>query len=242
MAIVDADVIETAIAAVVVATEIATNATPVAEIAVAIETVIGDNKVDRSKMPNLLLRTSVVTSVRTRVNVADVRTVAATSRVAKTVVARMDAVVIAQSAVRAMPNAPPHRHPLPLKMPRSLRALRRSRRRAVARPRARTPLRALRPQTALSRTVRAAPVAAVVVVAVADAAAACVICPPAQPRATMPQGWMPRWAISLTRATRRVNRNRCRIRPLPRLHRAARKSLSSCPRRRKTRPASAGRG
>jgi len=105
-------VIETAIEAVVVATEIETSAKPVAEIAVAIETVIGDNKGDRSRTRNPLHRTSAATNVRTTLNVADVKTVAATSRVARTVVAMRVVVVIARSAVHAPPNAPLQPHPL----------------------------------------------------------------------------------------------------------------------------------
>lgn len=167
--IVVAGVIETAIAVVVVATEIVMSARPVAEIAVAIETVI-EGKDDRSRTPSPPHRTSAATSGRTTVNVVDARTVAATSRVAKTVV-----VVIVTSAVRATPSAP--LRPQPLKTPHTLKAQRQLRRKAVARRRARTPLRALQPRMALNRTVKAAYVADVAVVVVVDAAA-CEICLP----------------------------------------------------------------
>lgn len=51
-----------------------------------------------------------------------------------------------------------------------------------------------------------------------------------------------RWAISLTRVTRRVSRNRCCRAIRPRLHRTAQRPLSTCLRRPKAQPASAGRG
>jgi len=111
------DEIETAIAGVAVATVIATSATPVAEIAVAIETGIGDNKDDRSKTPSPRRRTSVETSGKTTANVADVKTV-----VARTVVAMRVVDVIAQSAFRATPSAPLLPHPLSPPLP--LRLLR----------------------------------------------------------------------------------------------------------------------
>ncbi len=117
----DAGVIETAIAAAVVATGIETSARPVAvsatiaETAVAIETVIVD-KGDPSKTASPPPRTSGAENVRTTDSVADVtrvaeKKVAETSRVAMTVV-----VVIAKSAVRVRPNAPQPRPPL-LKTP-----------------------------------------------------------------------------------------------------------------------------
>ena len=118
-----AGVIETAIAADAVATEIETSAKPVAVsvttagTAVAIETVIVD-PVDRSKTPSLPRpRTSGVANARMTASVADVRTVAETSRVAKTVVAMRVVVVIARSAARARPNAL-QRRPPPRKTPR----------------------------------------------------------------------------------------------------------------------------
>jgi hypothetical protein len=125
---VGAGVIETAIAADAVATEIETSAKPVAVsvttagTVVAIETVIVD-PVDRSRTPSLPRpRTSGVANVRMTASVADVRTVAETSRVAKTVVAKTVVamrvvVVIARSAARARPNAPQRRLP-PRKTPR----------------------------------------------------------------------------------------------------------------------------
>jgi hypothetical protein len=120
---VGAGVIETAIAADAVATEIETSAKPVAVsvttagTVVAIETVIVD-PVDRSRTPSLPRpRTSGVANVRMTASVADVRTVAETSRVAKTVVAMRVVVVIARSAARARPNAPQRRLP-PRKTPR----------------------------------------------------------------------------------------------------------------------------
>lgn len=109
------------IAVAVVETEIVTSVKPVAEIAGAIEiVVIEDNKDDRSRMLSPLHRTIVATSGRKTVNVADVRTVAETSHVAKTVVAMRVADVIAKSAVRATSSAPPHLYPL--KAPHRLRA------------------------------------------------------------------------------------------------------------------------
>lgn len=118
-----AGVIETAIAADAVATEIETSAKPVAVsvttagTVVAIETVIVD-PVDRSRTPSLPRpRTSGVANARMTASVADVRTVAETSRVAKTVVAMRVVVVIARSAARARPNAPQRRLP-PRKTPR----------------------------------------------------------------------------------------------------------------------------
>jgi hypothetical protein len=120
---VGAGVIETAIAADAVATEIETSAKPVAVsvttagTVVAIETVIVD-PVDRSRTPSLPRpRTSGVANARMTASVADVRTVAETSRVAKTVVAMRVVVVIARSAARARPNAPQRRLP-PRKTPR----------------------------------------------------------------------------------------------------------------------------